>query len=452
MLTLHLDLRSDTIMMMNGHDEQLTSHLGLMFKLNMRKDKLMPENQKEGKVLTLEVPQLKTLTVILGVGRGGCHDVIPGSTRMILGIMTRASQKYSEDRVIELTDGYGSILSYVLGSDHAGLRLKTLPEYFDPDFLIDLMKNPLLTDFMVERERNFARQELLQVKSDPFSRHVLLARKNIHAGETIGNPLLGTEESLERIEPDYLSAFHQADFFGEPKLAVICGHAIKSRHVEQLEEGLNSFPRAIPKDPPKAPSRDSPIALKEEQLNQIYMSLALKGPPEVSDNYLPFLLGSHVLGGGGLGNRLGTEIREKRGLAYYAGVLYLKDRTVVDLIAMTFTTPSHAAECLRIMLNEIKRLATEPIPAEELAIHKAEITGQLLDIMDSSSQLATHYFTKCIRQANPDLDLQIQKLGSITSKDIMKTYEALLSKGTLFLTANGNIPENFPIPDLEIKL
>ncbi len=409
-------------------------------------------NESNSKVISLTFPHLKTMTVIMGVGRGGCHDIISGSTRVTLGIMTRASQKFSEDRVIELTDGFGSILSYVLGSDHAGLRLKTLPEYFDPDFLANLMAEPLFNEFTVKREREFARQELLQVKSDPFSRHILLARKNIHAGEVLGNPVIGSEESLDQITLEHLEKFHQSEFFTDSRLVVLCGKEVKPQHAETLEDCLQSLPKVSPKEAPKAPRRDSPTLLYQEDLNQVYLSVALKGPPEHAENYLPFLLGSHVLGGGGLGNRLGTEIREKRGLAYYAGVLYLKDKTVVDLIAMTFTTPSNAIECLDIMLKEIKRLATEPIPENELNIHKAELTGQLVGLMDSSSQLATHYFTKTIRGATPDIDNQIEIISKITSKDIMKTYATLLEEKTLYLTVNGKIPSDFPIPDLKIKI
>lgn len=412
----------------------------------------MSNNNQDVQVIHLRFPHLKTLTVILGVGRGGCFDAISGSTRVTLGIMTRASRHYSEDRVIELTDGYGSILSHVLGSDHAGLRLKTLPEYFDPHFFLELITEPLFTEFTLNREREFARQELLQVQSDPFSRHILLARKNIHAGEVLGNPVIGDVEALNDITLDHVIKFHQSEFFVNPKLAVLCGNDINNKHVEVLEDALTTLPKNSLKTPPKAPVRDSPILLQEEELNQVYMSVTLKGPPESSSDYLSFLLGSHVLGGGGLGNRLGTEIREKRGLAYHAGVLYLKDKTVVDLMALTFTTPANATECLSLMVNEIKKLAVEPIPDEELNVHKAELAGQLLQLMDSSSQLALHYFTKSLRNADPDIDKQIRKINNISAQDIMKTYARLLDDNTLYLTVNGKIPKDFAIPDLNVKL
>jgi zinc protease len=79
--------------------------------------------------------------------------------------------------------------------------------------------------------------------------------------------------------------------------------------------------------------------------------------------------------GGGYSARLNREIRIKRGLSYGANSGLSAGRRAGAVVAAVQTKNASAPEVLGIILDEMKRLGAEPIPAAEMGTRQAFITG-----------------------------------------------------------------------------
>jgi zinc protease len=90
--------------------------------------------------------------------------------------------------------------------------------------------------------------------------------------------------------------------------------------------------------------------------------------------FYPASVANTVLGGG-FSSRLNQEIRIKRGLAYGAGSSLSARRMPGSISARTQTKNPTAPETVAIMVAEMKRLGTEPVPANELEPRKATLIG-----------------------------------------------------------------------------
>ena len=91
---------------------------------------------------------------------------------------------------------------------------------------------------------------------------------------------------------------------------------------------------------------------------------------------------------GGMGARLFTEVREKRGLAYSVAAVSRTVRGFGYTLGYAGTTPERADETLEVLLAELKRLASG-ISAEELARAKTGLLSQLVMQGESSGARAS---------------------------------------------------------------
>ena len=81
--------------------------------------------------------------------------------------------------------------------------------------------------------------------------------------------------------------------------------------------------------------------------------------------------------GTGYSSRLNQEIRLKRGLSYGASSSLAAGAKVGPFAAACQTKNESAAEVVGLVLDELKRLAAEPVPAEYFSARKAVLRGEI---------------------------------------------------------------------------
>ena len=70
--------------------------------------------------------------------------------------------------------------------------------------------------------------------------------------------------------------------------------------------------------------------------------------------------------GGGMSSRLFTEVRERRGLAYYIGAQHGQYVEAGSLFSQAGVDLKRADEAVSTIVAELGRIVGEPVPAEEL--------------------------------------------------------------------------------------
>jgi zinc protease len=75
--------------------------------------------------------------------------------------------------------------------------------------------------------------------------------------------------------------------------------------------------------------------------------------------------------------RLGTNVRERQGMAYYSYSQLSADRLPGVWALAAGVNPANVERAIAAMLEEIERLRQEPIPADELEDSKRYLTGSL---------------------------------------------------------------------------
>ena len=133
------------------------------------------------------------------------------------------------------------------------------------------------------------------------------------------------------------------------------------------------------------------------------------------DFYAAYVV-NHILGGGSFTSRLYQEVREKRGLAYGVSEHLVWLRATAVVIGGTATAADRTGDALKIVEQQIKRMAEQGPTAAELAAAKSYLKGAYALTLDTSTKIAA--------QLN---EVQVDDLGI----DYMQRRGALIDAVTI---------------------
>ncbi|MDP2860467.1 MAG: pitrilysin family protein, partial [bacterium] len=146
--------------------------------------------------------------------------------------------------------------------------------------------------------------------------------------------------------------------------------------------------------------------------------------------------------GGGMSSRLFTEIREKRGLAYYVGTGteirtesgYFVSRAGVKL--------EKTGEAIKVIKEEMEKLAGKPVGEEELSRTKEMLKGHFILSLENSASVAEEMAGDLILENRIYLPEEIIKdLDKVTAKDVLRVARDIFVSNKLNLTVIGPYKE-----------
>lgn len=178
---------------------------------------------------------------------------------------------------------------------------------------------------------------------------------------------------------------------------------------------------------------------------QVVARVGCFGPSFTSEDYTPFRVMSGILGGG-IGSRLGKNIRESQGLAYIVNA-YLEGTSYGSVSGNRFmgmlTTGAPLVErALEAMADEFRRIAEDGVEEEELLLEQSRTIGRNAISYDSYDSQA-RYFANCEAMGLP-LDRDLTTLQEITrlTPESVREVAAKYFTGNWFVVVAGGVDEN----------
>jgi predicted Zn-dependent peptidase len=150
-----------------------------------------------------------------------------------------------------------------------------------------------------------------------------------------------------------------------------------------------------------------------------------------------------VILGGSMSSRLFTEIREKRGLAYYVKASTELYRDSGYLAVEAGLKNEAVYEAIELILNEFKKLALEPVSAKELKRNKEMIKGRMALSLEGSDAIASFYARQSVtRKSFKKPKDFLAEMNKVRSTDIQNLAKDLFVNVRLNLAVIGPMKEN----------
>ena len=147
---------------------------------------------------------------------------------------------------------------------------------------------------------------------------------------------------------------------------------------------------------------------------------------------------NHCLGGGAFTARLYKEVREKRGLCYSVYSQNSELDHAAMFVGATSTKNARVTEAVDTIRDEIRKLSTDGIPAEELDKAKKYLIGSYALRFDTSRKIAGQLVSLQLDGYDVDrLDTRNDSIAAVTVEDAARTAKRLLGDGDLLITIAG---------------
>jgi len=261
--------------------------------------------------------------------------------------------------------------------------------------------------------------------------------KLLYGDQPLGWDIIGRKETVRGATRDTFTSY--LDTWYHPSRMVLgLGGRVGDDVLERAQELLGDLPARETGEPgPVEPYSNGQVKVFTKQSDQAHVILGVPSYPlEHPDRYALQIL-STVLGGG-MSSRLFTEVRERRGLAYYVFGLNHSYTDAGSLYAQAGVDINRIDEAVTTILAELRTVAADAVPADELEKARNFAKGRFVLQLESPQGLILFGLRREVleRQA-PDLDEVLNGLNAVTAEDVQRVARDLISDEKLRLAVIG---------------
>ena len=142
--------------------------------------------------------------------------------------------------------------------------------------------------------------------------------------------------------------------------------------------------------------------------------------------------------GRGMSSRLFKEVRERRGLAYSVGSGLDLNSDSGILAVSAGVSPENVREAVRVVLDELERLASEKVGDEELTKARDYSVGTLRLRLETPMALGQRAGENLLMLGEIEpIETVVAKLRAVTADDVLKVAQRLLRRERAALSVVG---------------
>ena len=351
-------------------------------------------------ILVYENPAVQSVNLISSLHAGSIYESAEknGLASLVAGALMTGTIQRDFDEVHGALENIGADLN-VRGHMHkVGITGKALAE--DLPLLLeiaaDVLREPVFPVEHVERLRG---ERLTWLQYSSFDTRYRASKAMREALYPPTHPYhfgtSGSEDSIGTISADAMADFHRQHFGPRGMILVIVGAVAASEAVKLAGDCFGNWQNA--NQPAVKNADQSPVgAAERRQLvfvpgkTQSDISMGSIGPARKADDFLPAQLANSVLGEFGMMGRIGKSVREQKGLAYYAYSRLGSGHGPDPWTVSAGVNPENVDLAIGSILEEIDRLATEPVSDDDLADNQSYFTGRMPLRLESNEGIASY--------------------------------------------------------------
>jgi predicted Zn-dependent peptidase len=328
-------------------------------------------------------------------------------------------------------DSIGGEFNAFTGKEYTGYYVRCAAETRDTalDVLVDMLRNSRFDPEEIEREKGVIIEEMNMYFDTPRDFIGGVYESLLYGDQPLGWDIIGRKETVRNAtRPTFTD--YTGHWYRPSRMVVGVGGRIGDGLNERLEELLGDLPPGETGSPdPVRPNGSGRVKVHTKASDQAHLVLGVRSRPLTDpDRYVLQLLATVL--GGGMSSRLFTEVRERRGLAYYvfgsnhsytdAGSLYSQAGVDINRIDEAVTT----------IVEQFKLLAEEPVPSDEL--EKARNFSKGRFVLQLESPHGTIMFglrREVLEGRAEEPQAVLDALDAVTAEDIQRVAKDIVDDG-----------------------
>lgn len=335
------------------------------------------------RVITHDMPKMQSVALGIWIKVGGRYESLEnkGSSHYLEHMLFKGSKKYSCRKIKESIEGVGGHLNAFTSEEFTCYFTKLPYKHINLSLgiLSDMVINPLLMQFEIDKERTVILEEIKMYKDLPQSYVYDLLDALMWPNHPLGMSIIGSSESVSRIDRDDLDAYHKAYY--SPFNIVISAagplnHNILTSRIKNIfsclkDKNINVFSGV------KENQYKPQLKILAKNTEQTHMALGFHSFKR--EHRLRHAVGLlHVILGANMSSRLFNEVREKRGLAYEIGTAVKRFHDTGAFLVHAGIDNNKVGEAIPVILKEIEKIKQALVTMDEFKRAKDFYLGQLM--------------------------------------------------------------------------
>lgn len=364
-----------------------------------------------------------------------------GISHFIEHMLFKGTHNRSAKDIAEAIENVGGQLNAFTSKETTCFYAKTLYNHLElsMDVISDMLFHSKLDEEDIEKEKGVVIEEINMNEDSPEDVLGDLHSKAIWGEDPISYPVLGTIDTVKSFHKKELREYINQYYIPENSVISICGKIdiIETKKlIEKFFGHWNSSQKKITCY--SCPNILKNNFLKEKPIEQVHISLGMKGIALGDDDLYPMLLVNNVFGGG-VASKLFQKVREELGLCYTIYSYNSSFNKTGTLNIYTGVSPQYVNLALEAINNEISEFCHKEIYDIDLDVSKEQLKGfYILGAESVSSKMFANgksvlFLNKIITPKD-----MIEKIDNITMENVLQVMNRTFKHGILNSAFVGN--------------
>ena len=402
------------------------------------------------RLITIPMEHTKTVTVLVMVGTGSRYETkeINGVSHFLEHMMFKGTERRpgALDISHEL-DSIGAEYNAFTSKEYTGYYAKAGAGHFGfvLDVISDIFLNSKLDSAEIEKERGVVIQEINMNFDNPMRHIGDVYEELMYGDQPLGWDIAGPKENILNIKAEKFREYFNTHYFDKNTVVAVAGKVSAEEVKKEVEKCFADIRQGtdLLKPLPVVINQQKPgVKIFHKETDQSHLILGVRGYDLFHPQKEVLKIMSVILGGG-MSSRLFTEVREKRGLAYYVGTSSDSYLDAGDFSTFAGVENTKIQAAIEVILNEYKKIREERVSAGELQKAKDYIKGKMAISFESSDDLASFYAGQELLEgkiASPEE--KFEKLNKVTVEQIHEAAQDIFRPEKLNLALIGPTEDN----------
>lgn len=402
------------------------------------------------RLITIPMEQVQSVTTLVLVGAGSRYENKKnnGISHFLEHMAFKGTAKRpSALEISSIIDGMGAESNAFTGKEYTGYYIKSAADKVDVslDLISDMLTNLKLDQTEIDKERGVIIEEINMYEDTPARKIGDLLEELLYGDVPLGWDIAGTKKVIKSVQRqdfvDYMNSLYSTD-----NMVLVVAGKIDPKEIESKAEkyfsGLRAFP--ISTFEKVTENQTEPVVkIHHKKTEQAHFALAVRaaGLANEADRYPLSILGSIL--GGGMSSRLFSEVREKRGLAYYIRAYADRYMDVGYFAAFAGVDKTRIDEAITVVKNEFLKVAKDgEITDEEVAKAKEYNKGHFVLGLEDTQSVATMFGMNQILENEIKTPVDIlAKVEAVTRDDVERVAKKYLNTKAFNLAIIGDFDD-----------
>ncbi|NME81788.1 pitrilysin family protein [Clostridium sp. SM-530-WT-3G] len=388
------------------------------------------------RVVTEKIEHLNSISIGVMVQNGSRNESqdVNGISHFIEHMFFKGTDKRTSKGIMEEIENVGGQINAFTSKEATCYYIKALNTHIDLslDILSDILLNAKFDPEEIEKEKGVVIEEINMSQDSPEDVLDDVYSKACYGNDPLGNPILGTIDLVKSFTREKIVKFIEEKYTPYNSVISICGNFKDDELRDLIEKYFGSWEC---KNKNIVDYGNSIIqvgsAYGKKEIEQLHISLGLKGLPYADKNNYSLVLLNNIFGNGA-SSILFQKVREELGLCYSIGSYLQPFQGVGTLNIYAGLNKNYGEKALEVINKELNLFVKNGITDRQLEINKEKIKANyILGLESTSSRMfanAKRYlFKNSIRTQEEVIDM----IDNIDKDDIQYVLDSCFKTGIL---------------------